>query len=88
MEGVGPAPLAERVEKARKGRKPGLDGAGLLLRTFALDVFACPRCGGRRKVLAYVTASQWVRSILQHLGLPTQPGRLAPARGPPQSRWC
>ncbi|ADO75487.1 uncharacterized protein STAUR_7732 [Stigmatella aurantiaca DW4/3-1] len=47
-------------------------------------VFACPHCGGRRKVLAEVTTSQAVRSILQHWGLPSQPGRLSPARGPPQ----
>lgn len=32
-------------------------------------------------MLAYVTASQGMRSILQHLGLPTQPGGLAPAQG-------
>ncbi|HYI00882.1 hypothetical protein [Hyalangium sp.] len=31
--------------------------------------------------------SQWVRAILEHLGLPSQPGWLAPARGPPQNSW-
>jgi hypothetical protein len=28
------------------------------------------------------------RAILEHLGLPSQPPRLAPARGPPQSAGC
>jgi hypothetical protein len=52
------------------------------------DVFACGRCGGRRRVLAYLTARQAVRAILEHLGLPSLPQRLSPARGPPQSAWC
>jgi hypothetical protein len=44
--------LAATVEEPRKQRRARVDGAGLLSRTFALDVFDCPRCGGRRKVLA------------------------------------
>jgi len=57
------------------------------LATLLVDVFACGRCGGRRRVLAYVTAAGGVRAILEHLGLPWLPGRLAPARGPPQNSW-
>ncbi|WP_395837123.1 hypothetical protein [Cystobacter fuscus] len=71
-----------------KEKTPRVDWAELLRRTFALDVFACPQCGGRRKVLAYVTAPAGVRSILEHLGLPTQALKRAPARGPPQQEWC
>ncbi|WP_245768692.1 transposase [Stigmatella aurantiaca] len=37
------------VEEPRKERTPRLDWAGLLRRTFALEVFACLRCGGRLK---------------------------------------
>lgn len=57
------------------------------LATLLVDVFACGRCGGRRRVLAYVTAAGGVRAILEHLGLPWLPGRLAPARRPPQNSW-
>ncbi|QRK13024.1 ATP-dependent helicase HrpA [Archangium violaceum] len=67
---------------------PRLDWAGLLRRTFVLDVFASAGCGGWRQVLAYVTAPSGVLSILEHLGLPTRPATLAPAQGPPQSTWC
>ncbi|QRK12985.1 ATP-dependent helicase HrpA [Archangium violaceum] len=67
---------------------PRLDWAGLLRRTFVLDVFASAGCGGWRQVLAYVTAPSGVLSILEHLGLPTRPAKLAPAQGPPQSTWC
>ncbi len=46
------------------------------------------RCGGRRRVLAYVNEAQGVRTILEHLGLPTAGVRLAPAREPPQAAGC
>jgi hypothetical protein len=41
--------FAATVEEPRKERTPRRDWAGLLKRTFALDVFACLRCGGRLK---------------------------------------
>jgi hypothetical protein len=34
---------------------PPVAWAKLLRRTFALDVFACVVCGGRRQLLAYMT---------------------------------
>ncbi len=43
--------FAATVEEPRKERTPRLDWAGLLRRRFALDVFACLRCGGRLKGL-------------------------------------
>ncbi|WP_245769058.1 transposase [Stigmatella aurantiaca] len=46
LEEESPA-FAATVEEPRKERTPRLDWAGLLKRTFALDVFACLRCGGR-----------------------------------------
>nr|WP_233262310.1 transposase [Vitiosangium sp. GDMCC 1.1324] len=82
------APEAVARQEARKERPARVDWAGLLRRTFVLDVFACARCGGRRRVLAYVKAGRGVRAILAHLGLPTAGARLAPARGPPQAAGC
>jgi hypothetical protein len=58
---------------------PRLDWAALLRRTWGFDVFACP-CGGRRRVLAFVTSPQ-VASLI--LGPPSPPPRLQPT-GPPQ----
>jgi len=46
----------------------------------ALDALLCPKCGGRRKVLAFLTNPEVVRKILLHLGLETAPPALAPAR--------
>jgi hypothetical protein len=41
----------------------------------------CPRCGGRRKLIA-TTDGPTVRTILEHLGLSADPPPLAPARIP------
>ena len=49
-------------------------------RSFAVDVLTCPHCGGRRKLIALLTDGLVVRKILDHLGLPTEPPNLAPAR--------
>ena len=76
--------LAAAIEEPKKERTPRVDWAGLLRRTFALDVFACVRCGGRRQVLAYLRAPRWGRAISEQLGLPSQAPKRAPARRPPQ----
>ncbi|NMO15238.1 ATP-dependent helicase HrpA [Pyxidicoccus fallax] len=52
------------------------------------DVFACVRCGGRRRVLASLTAPGGGRAIVEHLALPSRPAKRAPAQGPPQSAGC
>jgi len=80
--------FAATVEEPKKECTPRLDWAGLLRRTFALDVWVCVRCGGRRQVLAYLTAPCGVSAILEHLGLPAGPAKLAPAQGPAQLAWC
>ncbi|MBF5043284.1 MULTISPECIES: transposase [Myxococcaceae] len=71
------------VAAASRARTPRLDWAGLLQRTFALDVFRCTRCGGKRRVLAYLTHPPVVRAILAHVGEATGVAPLAAAQGPP-----
>jgi len=65
-------------------RRPLLDWAGLLRRTFGFDVFDCP-CGGRRRVLALITSPAVARKIL---GLPAasrpRPRPRQQPTGPPQ----
>jgi hypothetical protein len=65
------APEAGARQERRKERTPPVDWAGRLRRTFAVDVFTCIRCGGRRRVLAYVKGAGGGRAIVEHLGLPT-----------------
>ena len=45
-------PEAAAKAEAKKEHMPRLDWAGLLRRTFVLDVLACAGCGGRLKALS------------------------------------
>jgi hypothetical protein len=55
----------------------------LLRRTFAIDLDTCDHCGGRTKVIALVTDPAGIARFLRHLGEPTEPPPLSPARAPP-----
>jgi hypothetical protein len=57
--------------------------AQLMQRSFGFDVLACPRCGGRFKLLALIEDPAVVRRILTHLGRPTEVPRPRPPRAPP-----
>ncbi|MBI3637331.1 MAG: transposase [Candidatus Rokubacteria bacterium] len=59
--------------------------ADLVRRVFDIDVLACPRCGGRMSVIATIEAGDVMRTILGHLGLPTEAPNPLPARPPPLS---
>ena len=55
----------------------------LMRRVFDLDVLACPRCGGRLRVIATVQNPRAVPAILAHVarsGAPAPPGPAPPAR--------
>lgn len=57
--------------------------ADLMHRSLALDVLACPRCGGRLRLIAVVDNPAVVARILRHLGLPTGVPGTRPARAAP-----
>jgi hypothetical protein len=76
-----PLPDREAPRAAEAPAGPGrTDWATLLRRTFALDVLECPRCHGRREVIATITEPEAIRGILRCLGHPLDPPRAAPAR--------
>jgi len=54
--------------------------------TVVLDVLACPRCGGRMRLVALVTDAASVRPFLRSLGASTDAPARAPPRGPPYWR--
>ena len=54
-----------------------------MARTFGVDVLACPRCGGRRRLVALIDQAAVIDRILRHLGLPTEIPAARPARAPP-----
>ena len=55
----------------------------LLARIYEVFPLFCPKCGAQMQIIAFITESGAVRNILAHLGEPTSPPRVAPARGPP-----
>ena len=51
-------------------------------RVFQIDILAWPKFGGRMKVTAVIEQPDVVPKILGHLGMPTVPEGIAPARLP------
>jgi hypothetical protein len=58
------------------------DWALLLRRSHGIDVLDCPKCHGRLRLKAALTDQTQVRRFLEHLGRPSEPKPLAPARDP------
>jgi hypothetical protein len=61
--------------------------AALLRRVFKIDVESCPKCEGTLKLVAMITETVALTRLLTHLGLPTSPPKVEPARLPPQMGW-
>jgi hypothetical protein len=59
--------------------------AVLLARIYEVLPLICPRCGGEMQLIAFVTEPASVKRILTHLGEPTTPPPVSPARSPPLS---
>jgi hypothetical protein len=57
--------------------------AMLLARIYEVLPLTCTRCGAAMRIIAFVTEGAEVRKILEHVGEPSTPPRIAPARGPP-----
>ena len=57
--------------------------AMLLARLFESMPLTCPNCGADMHIVAFVTEAAPVQRILAHLGEPTEPPPIAPAREPP-----
>jgi hypothetical protein len=74
----------EDTNRAGPSRPGAYQWAELMRRTFALDVLACPRCGGRLRLVALIEQAAVVQRILRHLGLPTEVPEPRPARAPPR----
>jgi len=73
---------AETADAARR-RARGQSWAALMARTFGFDVLACPRCGGRLRLVALIEQATVIERILRHLGVPTATPASRPARAPP-----
>ena len=62
--------------------------ATLMRHSSSIDVESCQKsaCGGRMRLVSVITDPAAIHRILRHLGEPTEPESLEPARGPPYFR--
>ncbi len=78
-----PAPIAQPAAEPAHRRAARYAWAMLLARIYEVFPLVCPHCGGEMRIIAFITDASTIRDILVHLGEPTTPPRIAPARGPP-----
>ena len=76
-----PKPAAEPAHR----RAARYAWALLLARIYEVFPLRCSHRGGDMRIIAFITGASATRDILVHLGEPTAPPRIAPARGPPLS---
>jgi Putative transposase len=57
--------------------------AAVMHRAFAIDVLACPHCGGRLRLIATLHHPAVIRKLLAHLGM--APSGPSPGPAPPES---
>ena len=80
---LGMAPKEEAPTKRKN-----MTWARLLARVFKIDVETCPHCGSKVKIIATIEEPKVIKKILDHLGLPSKPPSLTPARGPPLQEYA
>jgi hypothetical protein len=79
-----PDPSPSRTPETPRNVAAPSRWARLLARIQEVFPLQCPDCGADVRILAFLTESEALQAILRHLGLPTTPPPLSPARGPPQ----
>ena len=67
-----------------KPRRASYLWAMLIARIYEALPLLCPRCNHPMKIIAFITEPSSISRILKHLGVPTEPPPLQPARAPPQ----
>ena len=78
-----PFPPSSRPKAIPGTRTYRLPWANLLKKVFAVDVLACPDCGGRLDIIAFISDDAVARRILLHLGLDSRGPPVARAQAPP-----
>lgn len=56
----------------------------LLVRIYECLPLRCPKCGEPMRIIAFVLERPTIERILDHIGEPTRPPEVLPARSPPQ----
>jgi hypothetical protein len=78
-----PSPPSSKPKANTGTRTYRVPWADLLKKVFAVDVLACPECGGRLRLIAFIADDAVARRILLHLGLDSRGPPVARAQAPP-----
>lgn len=78
---TGPTSPDEATDEPQHREAARYVWALLLARIYEALPLVCLQCGGEMKIIAFITEAVVIRKILGHLGEPTSPPRLLPARG-------
>ncbi len=77
------AALQDTADSTRPRTPGGRRWANLMRRSYGIDVLACPRCGGRLRLISLIEERSVIERILRHLGLPPALPATRPGRAPP-----
>ena len=77
-----PPPQASGTSPSRSSK-----WAALLARIFEVFPLICPTCQAPLTFIAILTDPDPITQILAHIGQPTSPPLIHPARGPPQTEF-
>ena len=81
----GTGPLAEPSAGSWGAPSKRSSWAARLRQVFALDVFLCPRGGGRRRIVGVHTGGESLRGVLARLGLVRASPSTDASRSPPRA---
>jgi len=73
----------KNVEVTRTSSSSHYLWAMLIARIYETLPLICPQCGGQMKIIAFIREKPTIKQILSHIGEPTEPPTLSPARAPP-----
>jgi hypothetical protein len=81
--GAAAAGVPTKPEPTLPKRPAHLVWAVLIARICEVFSLLCPFCGGPMRIIGFITYSADIRHILEHIGVPADPPRIASAHGPP-----
>jgi hypothetical protein len=76
---------SEEEPRSKLGRAAARCWALLLVRIYECLPLLCPQCGHPMRIIAFIQDPPVIERILHHIGEPTQPPEVLPARAPPQA---
>jgi hypothetical protein len=66
---AGQSPFALRLAEAEVPAVPSKGWAAMIRKVYEVDPMTCPKCGGRMKIVAFITEVSVVDRIIDHLQL-------------------